>query len=126
MRSNSPKKKVNFEEALKQGLKYYHGTPCRTCGGTERTISSGNCAICKKNWSEANRDNLNIWMKEWRKNNPEKVKSNALRKAYGISFKEYKAILHKQGGKCAFPGCKRKNAGTKDYRTGKMRMLMAK
>lgn len=57
---------------------------------------------------------------EWIKKNPERHAANRrkiLLKQYGITGDEYNALLKKQNGRCAFPGCKAKEfrKGRKDF-----------
>jgi len=64
----------------------YQGTECKKCGGTERYLprtdrreKTGACVTCKlkksADWRKANPDLASTILKQWRKENPEKVRA---------------------------------------------------
>ncbi len=95
------------------------------------------------NWVEATRSATtenykqvrNTYMKEWRENNPDKVKANRLKQYFGISLEIYRGMLEAQGGLCAIcrEGEKAKNKATNEtmalcvdhnHETGEVRGLL--
>lgn len=50
----------------------------------------------------------NKFMKEHRKNNPDKYRDNDYRKNYGITLEDYKNKVKEQNGVCAICGCAEK------------------
>jgi hypothetical protein len=34
--------------AQRSGIEFYHGKPCKNCGGTIRSTESGKCVVCNK------------------------------------------------------------------------------
>ena len=89
------------QAAISEGRKKYHGAPCKTCGLTERLVSTRSCIACKAKkcdeWRKANPDkwaaNFAAWREKnadadrarcraWQKANPDKTRANiAKRKA---------------------------------------------
>ncbi len=70
-----------------------------------------------------------IYNREYRKRNAEKLKSQLLEKAYGITRADYHRILSEQGGGCAMCGTKypgRKGAFhvDHDHETNRVRGLL--
>lgn len=74
------------------------------------------------------------WQKAWRERNPDKVKSIELKRTYGITLDEYKAMSESQGHKCAIcdntetavdaKGAERFMAVDHCHKTGKIRALL--
>lgn len=68
------------------------------------------------------------YAREWRKQNPEKAKSNDLRRCYGIDIEQYNQMLEKQNHTCAICGGVEKFnnslAVDHDHKTGKVRGLL--
>jgi hypothetical protein len=75
------------------------------------------------------------YAREWRKKNPDLAKSSDLKKSFGITIKDYVAMSHKQGGKCAIcnseetnlhitGGTTRKLAVDHNHTTGQVRGLL--
>lgn len=74
------------------------------------------------------------YMKEWRKENPEKCKNNDLLKMHKITLEEYNTLLKKQNGVCAIcgnpeyvtmaDGKPRNLAVDHNHETGKIRGLL--
>lgn len=60
------------------------------------------------------------YMREYRKNSPEKVRGNELRKKFGIGIEQYDAMLNAQNGVCAI--CMKPETST-NPRTGLPRRL---
>jgi hypothetical protein len=70
-------------------------------------------------WKETSSDdNKASSQREWRKNNPERVKDYDLQRMYGISYDEYHDLLEQQNGKCSI--CKNEEHV---LQKGKPRML---
>lgn len=44
------------------------------------------------------------YAREWRNNNPDKVKNTELRARFGITLEDYNSMIEKQGGVCAICG----------------------
>lgn len=59
-------------------------------------------------------------VKRWRSENPDKARNQSLRRMYGITLDEYRAIEAAQGGGCAICG---EPETAKDHRTGEPRAL---
>lgn len=57
--------------------KYYHGGPCKNCGGTLRYKSSRTCIVCSakyaKQWKKDNHEKLLSYQRAYRKENRDKV-----------------------------------------------------
>ena len=68
--------------------------------------SKSNCVWKKqiKRFGEERMEYLRKTQKEWRFQNPDKVKNIDLKKHHGISLREYEAMLEKQNGVCAICG----------------------
>ena len=77
-------------------------------------------------WFERNPDPDGCaYAKEWRARNPDKVKGYTLKRCYGMSLDEYKAMRDKQGRKCAICGKKSKNLHIDhDHKTNTIRELL--
>lgn len=49
-------------EAQEKGLKNYTGSPCKTCGNTNRAVTSGGCVFCNRergrNYTNKNRQTI--------------------------------------------------------------------
>ena len=93
--------------------------------------------ISPDNWywkeSTPSKDNAK-WQRAWRARNPDKVKDSDLRKHFGITLIEYRAISEAQNHKCAIcnnhetavdgKGAERFMAVDHCHRTGKIRALL--
>lgn len=79
-----------------------------------------------RKWKEKNRDKYNKWRNAWRRQHRERAYGYSLKKLYGISLEEYKAMLSKQKGKCAI--CRKPPKGRlhvdHDHKTGRVRGLL--
>jgi len=68
--------------------KTFEGTPCRTCGGTERYSSNNNCVTCKHNHNISRPyDHQSKWGPKWAKKHPDYTQvqnCNARAKKYGV------------------------------------------
>ncbi len=49
---------VDRIEAARQNKSRYDGKPCRSCGGTERFVSNGNCVVCAAEHTKKYREKL--------------------------------------------------------------------
>lgn len=54
-----------------------------------------------RRYRKTNRAKLNRMNNEWRRKNPDRVKFQGLKNAYGITKDEYLAMFQRQDGKCA-------------------------
>lgn len=82
---------------------------------TAQPLGAGNWHWKKPITSETAAD----YQRQWRNNNPEKAKSNELKKMFGITLQEYEALFDKQNGLCAI--CKGKET-TKSHDGAPRRM----
>lgn len=58
-------------------------------------------------WKEPiDSDDKAEYARKWRNTNPEKAKNADLKKSYGITFKEYNQMAHRQNNRCAICGQK--------------------
>lgn len=69
--------------------------------------------------------------KQWRKNNPDRVKNHNLKKEYGLTIEGYNSMLRGQKGKCAICSASKNNDGKKLYvdhchETGRIRGLLCR
>lgn len=84
---------------------------------------------CAK-WRQNNKGLLNKISQEWKRNNPEKVKTGTLKETYGISLDIYQQMLIAQNNCCAIcrslvPGAKKTYFYVDhDHDTGKVRGLL--
>jgi len=70
-----------------------------------RIDSQGNYSPDNCQWVEIKpNQNRAEYTKEWRKNNPDKVKNNELRKRFGITLEDYNNMLEAQNHKCKICG----------------------
>lgn len=74
----------------------------------------------KKLWAEKNKYKIAIWQKEHRKKHPEWHKGYQLKKSFGITYDDFKRMLHEQNGVCAI--CDKPEKAV-DKRTGKIKDL---
>ena len=93
MSKGQPRKK-----AKEAGEKYYHGSACKICGGTERFVTSGACRkdtahrwaarteeekqryrvqnrVNSNNYRKRNLDRYAEWMREYREKNRDKMRT---------------------------------------------------
>ena len=118
-------RKVNIDYAKVKreqlGLKYYDGSPCKTCGNTLRYTSSRNCVECQKK----NRH----WYED--KSNQTDKKFHQIKHNYGIDKDEWYWMLKEQNYQCKI--CKKemnieKNSSDicvdHDHKTGKVGGLL--
>ena len=78
----------------------YQGGPCVRCGGTERYVSTRNCAAR----SGPCRDSRRKRYKRWATKNPDKERANHRKQnlaRYGLTKTQYAELLAAQGGVCA-------------------------
>lgn len=109
---------------------------CRNCERTRiedyRKKHPGESARNAREWARNNPEQHAATKRAWRKANPRKHKSAVLRRAYGITFEDYEALLKNQGGGCAI--CGAENADSKGrmlhvdhcHATGQVRGLLCK
>lgn len=99
--------------------------PCRKCGASDRSKSTGRCRPCHAShpsrFTEAYKARARVKSAEWRKENPEKFKESYIRlnaaynntdrgrrvrrarsinAAYGITLEDYEDMLEAQAGLC--------------------------
>jgi 5-methylcytosine-specific restriction endonuclease McrA len=93
MNNQFPKiSKINRQKALENGDKtYLSGTPCKHCGGLEKTVKGYSCVVCckERGLKKLNdvilmakyrtKEKQNEKQKKWRANNPEKLKEQRQR-----------------------------------------------
>lgn len=98
--TTKPKSEFHKEARRKDGLNTY----CRQCRSqTAKEWYEKNKEQAKKTaiaWQEKNPD----YKKEWRKNNPDKVKGYEERKKlrrYGVTIEQYNNLLDQQNNRCA-------------------------
>jgi hypothetical protein len=101
--------KNNRDKAIKDGLKVYHGMPCKHCGNTLKFVSSYGCATTECYWPRTR--NTNIKATEKYRNtkkgyNVEKKKLFKYRYGIKISDDEYSILFKEQKGRCKVCGRK--------------------
>jgi len=82
--SKSSSRVISCKDAKTQGLsRYFTGKPCKRGHIAERYVRTGNCIHCDNerymisyHTSEAHRDYVREYGKQWAKRNPEKVKAH--------------------------------------------------
>jgi hypothetical protein len=79
---------------------------CKVCGSEKGVRKTGKCNTC--------------YAREWRRANPEKSRSNDLKKDFGITLADYNVILESQGYVCAICG---KQEVTRHNNTDRVRNL---
>ena|SRR5579884_3381296 len=93
----------------------------KSAGGLRST-----CKACvaeeKRIYFQKHRERELQKLKDWKKNNPKKVKAGNLRNLYGISQEQYAELLSSQDHKCAIC-CKHKSKNVFDKRNNKVRDL---
>ena len=57
-----------------------------------------------KRYCQNNREKVNGYARQWRKDNPEKIKSHQLKCRYGLSYEEWLQMWENQDSKCAICG----------------------
>jgi len=90
----------------------------------------GNFSIDNFEWKETKPDtNASEYAKQWRKDNPEKVKNTELRKMFGITLEDYNKMYEDQNGSCKI--CNTHSTNEKqalvvdhNHTTGKVRGLL--
>ena len=73
--------------------------PCRNCRSTDR-YKNGKCVPCLKKRQKANAVTIAANHQEWRKKNPDKIKSYHFKAKYCITTEQYDAMFAKQNGLC--------------------------
>jgi 5-methylcytosine-specific restriction endonuclease McrA len=84
--------KINRQKALENGEKtYLSGTPCKKCGGLEKTVGGYSCVVCRKERGLKKLNDVSLMakyrtkekqnekQKKWRANNPEKLREQRQR-----------------------------------------------
>lgn len=115
-------------------------TKCGAEGGLEKFAPRSGCpgklqSWCRACMSKARRPATDAdaeYQREWRKNNPEKMKGyyrrGDLKRKFGITPEEYESILDSQGGTCAVckspPTATRLLAVDHDHSTGEVRSVL--
>lgn len=96
-------------------------------------VGRASCKVCREAYMSKWRDNNRAKMKKtknnWKKRNPDKVKSSSLKSDYGIDLDKYKQLLLSQNNSCAI--CKRNQTEFKKalsvdhcHKTGYIRGLL--
>ena len=93
---------------------------CRNCDDDDWYIYSNGLRVCrpcklKKNseWYAKNPEKRNEYVQRWKKKNPTHARNAHLKRNYGITLEDEKAILDSQGGVCAI--CKTENPKAVDH-----------
>lgn len=144
---------MNRKEALAQGLKKYHGKPCKQCQSTEKFVSSFGCVECTAKRTLARDPEVykkyiksekgQEWIKEYRRdptfravqnrwkkkdyvNNKDWYANNQLKQNYGISLDEYNIMFEEQQGSCKIcrSNTSRRLAVDHCHETGLIRSLL--
>jgi len=95
-----------------------------------RTDPYGNYSKDNCEWVEMTGNSKKAdYAKQWRKENPEKVKNNYLRKMFGITLEDYNRMYKSQDGKCAICGKEEPYEGYSlavdhNHKTGNVRGLL--
>jgi hypothetical protein len=104
----------NRNDAIKDGLKIYNGSPCVQCQSTEKWVTSYSCVPCTKKrvrerdpnitkkYQQKNKERVNLKSKKWRKKDTNKKIRylNGNLKKYGIDLIEYNKLVELQNKKC--------------------------
>lgn len=103
--------------------------------GTDSKYTSGcRCGACKaahlayyRKWSAGKEAHINVYRKQWRRDNPNSVKNTKLKIRFGITLADYTDLLQKQNGLCAIcktPPKEKCLAVDHNHTTGKVRALL--
>lgn len=57
-KSKKPNQSAIRIRAAELGFRFYDGTPCRTCGGTNRYVMTGRCVPCERRTCRARQDKI--------------------------------------------------------------------
>jgi 5-methylcytosine-specific restriction endonuclease McrA len=87
---------VTRADAKAQGLKWYFtGKPCLRGHIARRNVTNMTCFVCSaeksKKWYADNKDRHAAYGKQWKQNNPDKVREGRLREYAKPGVKEYRA-----------------------------------
>ena len=126
---------ISRAEAIRKNLsRYFTGKPCKNGHTAARRVSDYSCTECSQEASarylSRNTEKHRERTREWRKANPEawaEIKRRAdLKMLYGLSTKEFKAMLEQQGNACAICQEPFKSTPHVDHchTTGKVRGLL--
>jgi hypothetical protein len=83
--------------------------PCIDCGAPKRVPSRRVCRDCvrkqnresRKRYRETHPERAKASNNKWRRKNPHKVRLHKIKQLYGLSKREYEALLLEQQGRCA-------------------------
>lgn len=113
-------KKYHSEIELREARRVYHES--------WRAENRDHRAASLREWRRANKESVKASQQKWRAKNPDYNRDWALRKTYGISLQEKKAMLLSQGSMCAI--CKSEKPRGKDWNldhchtTGRIRGIL--
>jgi hypothetical protein len=130
----------NRNDAIKNGLKTYKGSPCIKCKSTEKWVTSYSCVSCtrkrvkerdpqiSKLYQQKNKEKANLKSKRWRnKDTNKKIRYlNGNLKKYGLTLIEYNNLVAEQQNKCyiCLKVPKKRLIVDHCHRTGKTRNLL--
>lgn len=120
------------EIARELGIKTYTGSPCKTCKGTKRYTKHGHCVACTKRHAEnfkhspAGKRAAAEYYARPAIRSAKRV--GHLRRSYGLSATQYRALFLSQNGVCAICALPPKTILCVDHNheTGKVRGLLCK